>query len=480
MDKEEECVKKYLKFIIILLIIIILSTVVYLAVDKSKTKEETQSASEGIVQLCGFDVLDITQMTVVNTSGTYDFKFEDNIWSWSDEENAPFDCSTISLSQLADSLSNLTSTKIISENSDDISKYGFNNSLVISCHTSDGKDYSVEIGSKNPTGDSYYVKKVNENTVYTISSEDGDRLNVQKDALKNNYLLDVFISEVTKISLERQGELVFDVQKDEGGVWQIINPVSEVATDITKISSYSDLLVRANAIAFIEENPSDLSKYGLDNPSYTLDVSTNEKDVHVIFGNECEDIAGGIYTMIETAKLKEVTVFYKSNLGFLDAETKDVLSPLVYGFNTKKVADVDISIEGQSVNLSMDSESDKYSFNGVDITDDERISLYTEFFQSFNAMEISGTDISAEIDTSQTPSLEINYTMEDGSEVISSYYTNENSDCYYLVKNGKYTGITVSSDAVTAIKAAYAGILNRVSEEASSELTETETVTEAE
>lgn len=471
--------KKYLKFIIILLAVIILSTVAYIAVDKSKSNEEEMLASEGIVQLCEFKSSDINRMVITNSSGTYDFSFEDDIWDWSDKENAPFKCNTIILTQITDKMSSLTSSKIIEENAGDVSKYGFDNPVSIECYTSDGEQFIIEMGAKNPTSTAYYVRKSGENTIYTVSSEIGDVLFTERNDLKSNYLLDVFVSEVTKIKLENQTETIFDVQKDENSIWQIIEPVSNVDANLTKISSYSDLLVRATAYEFTEENPSDLAKYGLDNPSYILTISTADEDVRVLFGDEPEQYPQGVYAMIDNGSdVKDVTVFYRGNIGVLDADVKELISPIIYGYNMNKISEINISIEGQSVNLGIDSENEKYTFNGVNIEDEQRISLYNEFFNSFNLLEIADIDSDTVLDTQQIPILEIKYILKDGTEINTAYYSGENPDYLYYFNDGEYTGTTVKTENITAVKAAYAGILNRVSEESTvTEITE-ETVSE--
>lgn len=457
--------KKYLKLIIILLSIIILSTIAYVAVDKSTSNKEKEIASAGIVQLCDFETSDISRMVITNSSGTYDFAFKDDIWNWSNTEDAPFKCNTIILTQIADAMSSLSSNKVIEENADDISKYGFDNPMSIECYTSDGQQFSIEIGSKNPTSTSYYVIKSGENTVYTISAEKGDVLYSERNDLKSSYLLDVFVSEVTRIKLENQNGTVFDVQKDTDGIWQIKEPVSNVNTNLTKISSYSDLLVRATAYEFVEENPSDLSKYGLENPSYILNISTADENVRVLIGDEPEQYPQGVYVMIDTdSGVKDVTVFYRGNIGVLDADVSELISPIIYGYNINKISEINMSIEGQSVNLGIDSANEKYTFNGTSIEDEERISLYNEFFNSFNILEIADIDADAVPDTQQTPVLEINYVLTDGTEINTSYYSGENSDYLYYFKDGKYTGTTVKTANITAVKAAYTGILNRVSE----------------
>lgn len=156
-------------------------------------------------------------------------------------------------------------------------------------------------------------------------------------------------------------------------------------------------------------------------------------------------------------------VFYKSNISFLEADTMSIVDPKIYGCNLRKISDIDLVLDGQNVKLSMDSANNEYSFNGTVIDDTERINLYTEFVQSFNMMQIAGTETDYS-NENQTPALEINYTLKDGSAFTTAYYYDEGSDRYYLFKNDTYTGTYVSSDSIKNIKAAYAGILNRASE----------------
>lgn len=468
MVKEEKCVKKYIKFIIILLALIIISTVAYIAVDKSKSTEEEELASEGIVQLCELNSDEITRMVITNSSGTYDFSYTDGSWDWSNEDDKEFICNAHLIAQIASEISNLESTQIIDENPSDLSVYGFDNALSIECDSSDGKAFTLEIGSKNPTSTSYYVKKSDENTVYTISVETGDVIYNERNDLKNNYLIDVMTAEIKSIQLDKKDDTVFRVERNENNVWEISEPVSGVSANITKITTYADLLVRATAYDFIEENPSDLSVYGLDDPAYTIQIESDERNIKVLVGNEPKEYPEGVYVMVESDNQKlmnDVMVFYKGNIGILDADVSELFLPNIYGYNINKVSDINILIEGQEVNLKIDSKNDSYTFNGVNISDDERISLYKEFFNSFNMLEIADVDSKAVPDTSQTPVLEINYTLNDGTEIKTDYYSGENPDYLYYFNNGKYTGTVIDANNATQIKAAYSGILNRVSEE---------------
>lgn len=468
--------RKYIKYIIIIFSVIILSTVIYLAVDSSESKKE--SALSGVVTLSEFDSEKLESMTVTNESGTYEFIYKDGEWQWADEENAPFTLNDIMLNQIAGKMADLQSEKVVTENPENISQYGFDNPIKIECYAQNNT-YSIELGSINPTATSYYIKKTDSNTIYTIDNDTAQYLLNDRNSLKDPYLFGVSSMDLTKIKLIRNDEVIFDVEKNENKVWELIAPTYSLSPNLTKFSTYDALLTKAMAYTYIEENPSDLSLYGLDKPSYIIEAETADENARILFGNEPADYPQALYAMVETSKSKDVVVIYKNNLGFLDISTSDILSEYINNISMSHVSAVDISIDGQKVRLDIDFSENEYFFDGVQISDDERIKLYDEFFGSFNLIKVSGTDLSAEPDISGIPQLEIKYTLDDGSEINSAYYKDDESDVYYLVKDGIYTGAVVSADAVMEIKGAYAGIRNRVSESSDDtsepEITEEET-----
>ncbi len=465
--------KKYLKFIIILAVIIIVSVVAYIAVDSSKSSEEKELAEQGIVNICTFNSSDVSEMTVTDSTGTYEFVYEDSIWQWKDEDSAEFRCNTNKLLQMTDILSSLTSTKIVSETGENPEQYGFDQGCEIVCKTSDGEKYSVQIGSATLTNTGYYAKRTDEDTIYMISTENGDIVSADRNSLKSAYILDVNLDSVTGYRLERDGEVIFDVEKGEDSLWEISEPVDNMNVDYSAVSSISDLTIRVNSYQFVEENPSDLSKYGLDTPSHSIEIKTADDSSKVLFGDIPQEDTYGIYALTEYNGNSQVVIFPKESSVFKKV-TQDILIDNLYGYQNSKVDTVDLVIEGQKVQVTVNKDN-TYNFNGVEITDDERVKLCSEFFQSFNTAPLGEIDNDAEFDMTQEPSLEINYKFRDDTEEKSAFYKGEN--CYYFVRDGEYTGVTVSNDTITAIKASYAGIMNRVSEEVSEtseETTETE------
>ena len=174
--------RKYIKYIIIIFSVIILSTVIYLAVDSSESKKE--SALSGVVTLSEFDSEKLESMTVTNESGTYEFIYKDGEWKWADEENAPFALNDIMLNQIAGKMADLQSEKVVTENPENISQYGFDNPIKIECYAQNNT-YSIELGSINPTATSYYIKKTDSNTIYTIDNDTAQYLLNDRNSLKD-------------------------------------------------------------------------------------------------------------------------------------------------------------------------------------------------------------------------------------------------------------------------------------------------------
>lgn len=463
MGKEEECVRKYIKYIIILLALIIFSTVAYFLVDYTKTKSENDDAANGIVTLTQFNIDKIQNLTITNESGTYEFVFKDSQWKWADEKNAPFELNSALLQQISTVMSDLKSEMIINENPENLSQYGMDNPIILDCYAQNNH-HIIELGSKTLTSDSYYVKKPNENAVYTLDYSTAQYLLNDRNSLKNPYLFNVSALDLRNIKLIRNGELIFDVDKTENQLWELNGPIKHLTPNISKFSTYDSLLTKTMALNYYEENPSDLSKYGLDEPEYIVEASTDDKEVRIIFGDQPADTEGAVYAMVETSKSKDVISVYKSNLGFLDITLAETLNEFIYNVNISNVSEINIILDGQDVKLNINSEENKYKFNDIEISDDDRLKLYNEFYSSFNLMKISDADLNAEPDLNSEPPIAINYVLKDGTKINGAYYPNETSDMYYIVIDGEYTGAMVSQNSIMSIKGAYAGILNRVSD----------------
>ncbi len=460
--------KKYLKFIIILVVLIIVSVVAYIAVDKSKSNDEQKLMEQGIEKISQFDVSTLKGITVSDSSGTYDLILEEKGWNWG-ENSAAFRINNTKVSQVAAVLSDLSSTKVIEENAQNLSQYGLENGIEISFSLTDGSKHSVKLGSATPTNTGYYIKKSEENKIYMISTDDGEALYIDRNQIKSPYILDVTSNEITNISLERNQKVIFDAEKNENGTWELISPVSNVNVDHSEISAIVEPSIRVASYKYIEENPTDLSKYGLDTPSYALELATEEQSSKVIFGDIPDDDAYGIYALVSNDDYSEVVIFPKDSTVF-KKNTEDVINPLLYGHQNSKIDSVNLTLDGKKIEMSVNSKTKIYNFNGVEITDEERVSLCAEFLQSINTATFNSIDTEAVIDTSTTPEIEIKFTFKDDTTDNTALYKGDNG--YYLVRDGKYTGLTVSNETVTAIKAAYSGILNRVSEEQTVETTE--------
>ena len=84
----------------------------------------------------------------------------------------------------------------------------------------------------------------------------------------------------------------------EGGTWTIAEP-QKLAADQSALSSLLDSLTSADVDEVVAENPTNLKEFGLDPPSYMLQLSTDSKpsEVTLKLGDETPT-GGGIYAQV--------------------------------------------------------------------------------------------------------------------------------------------------------------------------------------
>ncbi len=94
----------------------------------------------------------------------------------------------------------------------------------------------------------------------------------------------------------REGEPV--TCRREGGTWTITEP-KKLAADQSGISSLLSSLTSATVDQVVEQKPSNLKDFGLDNPSVTLDVATDTKPgkFTLLLGDETPT-SGGVYAQV--------------------------------------------------------------------------------------------------------------------------------------------------------------------------------------
>lgn len=433
------------KIICGLLIVGILSGVAYFLINRNNEKKKNNAGEN---TLFSFDATTIDNILVDNESGEYSFEKDNNVWNIVDNDEN-FKVNTYKMDTIAEYMANLTATQIIEENASDLSAYGLDKPISITC--SDGsKNYTILLGNATPTNSGYYVMKPDDKTVYCISAGDGVNIRATRDDLKDLYILDVGSSKISTFYLEKDGKVMFDLTKDSSAGWVMHAPV-ERNVNIANISSMLELLVRAKVTSFVEEGENvNLAEYGLASPSYKLKLGTEDETVDVYFGDFKGDTE--IYGLFP--KTNQVVTFNIYDLDFFDKSTSSVLNDVIHWIDMIDVSHIDLNLDGKEITMDMDMKdrSDTQpdiSINGtkVDSTDEDLLQSYNKFYTAIAGLYFSEVDVDA-VPEDKDPAISIEYTLkEDGSKYTIELVAKD-TQYYYVFENGEYDGLILDGSTL--------------------------------
>jgi hypothetical protein len=432
---------KPLKIVVPLVLLIGISAGVYVGVSKNvDQKAEEEVISYGAGEFMSFDSDDITNFSITVDGETYETYTEDGGSNWSFvDTNVKVNYGNVVYA--IDAMSSLSTTKRVEENAEDLSKYGLDHAVTVSC--SDGTDtYALEIGNTSPTGESYYIKSVDNNDVYTISAEDGVLLHLSKDDLKFRYITDSYTSAVNKIIYKKGDEVIYDCEKLDGKTWSLVEPTTSLTVNLASISNIADLLIRADVVDFITENPTaeELKQYGLDTPQYTIELADDDEDRIVYFGNRQEDEDNVIYAQF--ADTKEIVTFYVGELGIIDSSIDAVLDSTIYTDEKQKITNVTINYDGTttSIGVNYDSDSRAYTYTKNGVVDEDKASFIVDATLSISLYNVDFTAV-----PTGEPTFTISFTRNEDPTAVTLKFipTDENSTYYYVLVNDEYQGAIV-------------------------------------
>ncbi len=438
--------KKQITAIVVLCAVVVVLFGAYFVADMLIAEREERTAlSSAPVQLFDFDGDTAFKMQIDNDEGSFTFEFIDSTWQMT--EGGDFAINSYVISTILNYMSSLETIATITKEPSDLAAYGFDNPVTISCFVEDSSVYTLMVGDPTPTGDAFYVKLTNSDTVYTIEYSYGGIFCASKDTLKNLYILDCYMTQVDSFYLERGGEVIWDLTKPEDGVWSISQPlVSD--TMPANISVFLNSVVRATVTSFVTENPEDLSIYGLDTPSHRLklhavDDNGKELSADILFGDMTldRDDATDIYGMfVDTG---QVFTIAKSDVGCLDANTEEVLLPYIHYESVEDLEEIRLESDAVSSVLKLDYENEQYMLDDIDIDalGDTVVAAFRNFYTSITQMSMY------EVDAGAIPSGEaavtITYTRKEDPKTVVIELIPATDNTYYVVEDGIYLGYTV-------------------------------------
>ncbi len=457
---------------IILVVIVALLVGAYFVVSRNKATDNTsEPSSTTSIKLVDYTTDKIDSVTLQNPDGEFVITQKGTEWVLSSPTDIKADPSI--LSSIAINAASISADKTVEENAQDLSMYGLNNPVVVKLKLKDGTGKSLEIGDMTPTKSGYYVKATGENKVYVVSTYTCDPLVTKRNGLRSKDLFGITSDIINKLSMDRKGVNVFAsaVNAKASGSWDILEPVKGKANS-TAIQPMLEALAGTKINEFIEDKPADLSKYGLDKPSYVLDFGTTTAGAFKLLLGDEKTKGSETYAKLEGKD--EVFTIDSTAYVFLDKPIKEIVDVFTYIVNIDQVKRIDLTMDGKTDTMNLDvykdakgagdADKDKFTFNGKDATgknaDDKQ--PFRNLYQDLVGIGLDEIDLSGAKPV-DNPEITIKYTLLDGS-TMQIDYTSKDANYYYAFRNGEYTKILVKKDktsfGVTQLKESYKALVD--------------------
>lgn len=437
--------KKIIRNIIIAVIVLGVLAVGYLFALKWQPadKESGSGDDTSAISIISAEIGDIAKISFKNEKGAFSIvnDGDEEGSSWAIPERSGTEFSQTMLESTVAALSGLYAEREIADNAADISEYGLSSpNAEVAISMKDGSEEVLLLGDEIITGSGYYLMKQGDTKIYSVSEYKGEQFFKQPNDFREKTLGTIDISSMKSFSVSRGGEKLFEIINTDGddeisdttmSSLRMTYPYSDaVSTD--KFSKLTEAFGSVVVEDFTDDNPSELSKYGLSG-GYTIEIEDEASKHKIIFGDR--DGLGNVYTMYN-----DKGFVFTSDSGMLDAvkdvKAFDLVEKFAHIYNIDTVASVTVKSGDKSYVLSMtrsgsgDDVKVDYKINGKESTEDAFKGMY---------QTIIGLTATSEADASAGGErvCEVTFKMTDGRVNTASYYTHDERNFRVVKADGR-------------------------------------------
>jgi hypothetical protein len=187
------------------------------------------------------------------------------------------------VSGLASNLSSLEVQRVIDEQASDFKQYGLDPAHVEVALKAGGKDHTLLLGAKTPTGSDMYARVPDKPRVFLVSSYLDATFNKSAFDLRDKTILKIDRDKVGRVEIAA-GDRTVTLDK-QGADWRVTTPFDARAD----FSAVEGILGRLNStpmksIAASDATGKALKEYGLDKPSATIRVTSGSAQAGLAIG----------------------------------------------------------------------------------------------------------------------------------------------------------------------------------------------------
>jgi len=239
---------------------------------------------EGIILAEGNETIALQK-----TKGT-----DENAWNI----NAPIRAAADSpaIERLKNRLANLKYTRVITETTDDLVRFGLDDPSFIITYNTGQVSGQLAFGSLTPLEDGYYCNKDRDKRIYLVDKFDKDQLFTSLFELRDKRLFTLSPEKVNQFIIDRGTEKWTLIKKE--GQWQFEDD-EDFRVDTQKIDTLVRKFAWAKATSFEKEGVNDPEPFGLDSSAVVVTLSDGNISQAILLGNPVKLKRTEIYAKIK-------------------------------------------------------------------------------------------------------------------------------------------------------------------------------------
>jgi hypothetical protein len=159
--------------------------------------------------------------------------------------------------------------------------------------------------------------------------------------------------DITKISIQKKEAEETDLIKDASGKWQITAP-KPLGADKEAVSSLLYAVSSLNSDRLVDEKPSDLTQYGLKQPSLMVNVTTKDNKTHEVLLGDSTPTGSDVFAKLEGDPRIFTIASYNKNS--LDKGVGDLRDKRLLPADFDKVSQIELITKKQDLTFARNKE----------------------------------------------------------------------------------------------------------------------------
>ena len=222
---------------------------------------------------------------------------KDGTWRITQPIDAPADRATVD--GVAGAIANLEIADTAEEHPADLAPFGLAKPAVTVTVTAKDRRVlpAISVGKQTPIGSQAFIKSADKPAVMLVEAGFPTMVEKSVNDLRSRALIALKPADIRRIVIARgNGGVTLEMER-KGDNWTIVKP-TPYAADQVAAQQFLDAVTAAQVTEFTEDHPADLSKYGIANPSLTVELygGKNNAEESLRFGfNVPEAYKNAIY-----------------------------------------------------------------------------------------------------------------------------------------------------------------------------------------